>query len=638
MPELDLKTQDPKVDTQVVTGVIAGMNDYQDQSFVKDEEITKAKNVILDIDGISPRPGNSKNGDDGSDSRVYGGIGFYKSDGTRQNLRVSGGRLKKLDSGAWSAVDTDALTNANTTLVQARDQLFIFNGTDNLASYDGSAITVYTALTTPTGLGVAAQGTTGSTAYAYRVSAINAQGETLAASSVAIANGNATLDSTNFNRVTWTTVSGATGYNIWGRKATGVGHSYLGTVYGVTTYDDKGQDDPNPAILPPEGNNTGGVKGSIACFAISRLFVAGDPDNPSRLYWGGVASNITNFGNAPEGGGSTDVYKNDGSSIRAIIPFQGGVIVGKDNAIYKFTFTDEGLPRLEEITRSFGMISHRGAIAVENDIIFPAVKDGRLAFYSLGNQENYSSTVLRANELSIKVANLLKDVEFSRLDDTSAFYFNSIYGCAITTENGTYNNRIICLDTRFGAWFYWDGISPNSFWTYNSGSSVTLQWGDDNSGYVWNAFSTTKSDDGAAISVEFSTKSFNQDVPYRTKRYSDIYLQFKNISKSGGLSVDILTDGIEVSKSASLTSPSVGGLGVGAMLPGGFLAGEASGGTAGDANAADQIFKVYQPSLEARAVKFTFRSSVAELDYRFMGMWYDYMVLEREIDSSSIIY
>ena len=638
MLQLDTKIQDPKTETQTVTGVIAGMNDYQDQSFVKDEELTKAKNVILDIDGISPRPGNTKNGDDDGDSKVYGGMGFYKSDGTRQNLRVSGARLKKLTAGAWGEVDTDVLTNANTVLVQARDQAFIFNGTDNLASYDGTSITVYTALTTPTGLAVSPQGSAGTTAYAYRVSAFNAQGETLAAASVAIANGNATLDTTNFNRVTWNAVTDATGYNIWGRKASGVGHSYLGTVYGVLVYDDKGQDDPNSAILPPEGNSTGGVKGNIACFAISRLFVAGDPDNPSRLYWGGVASNIANFGNAPEGGGSTDVYKNDGSSIRAIIPFQGGVIVGKDNAIYKFTFTDEGLPRLEEITRSFGMISHRGAIAVENDIIFPAVKDGRLAFYSLGNQENYSSTVLRANELSIKIAHLLEDVEFSRLDDTAAFYFNSIYGCSITTEGGTYNDRIICLDTRFGAWFYWEGISPNSFWTYNDGDSVTLQWGDDNSGYVWNAFSTTKSDDGVAISVEFSTKSFNQEVPYRTKRYSDIYLQFKNISKSGGIFLDILTDGIEISKTASLTTASVGGLGAGAMLFGGFLAGEASGGTAGDASAADQIFKVYIPSLEARAVKFTFRSAVTELDYRFMGLWYDHMTLEREIDSDSIIY
>lgn len=638
MPELDSKVSDPKVETQAVSGVIAGMNDYQDQSFVKDEELVKAKNVIFDIDGVSPRPGNSYNGDTASDSKVYGGIGYYQADGTRENLRISGSRLKKKDGTTWTAVDTDVIASANAVLVQARDQLYIFNGSDNLRMYDGSTVTAYTELTTPTNLTVTPTGTTGSTAYSYRVSAINAQGETLACTAVAITNGNATLDATNYNALAWTAVTGATGYNIWGRKASGVGWTYMSTVYGVVAYNDKGQDDPIETVKPPEGNNTGGVKGSIACFAISRLFVAGDPDNPSRLYWGGVGSDIANFGNAPEGGGSTDIYKNDGSQIRAIIPFQGGVIVGKDNAIYKFTFTDEGLPKLEEITRSFGMISHRGAVAVENDVIFPAVKDGRLAFYSLGNQENYSSTVLRANELSIKIANLLKDIEFSRLDESAGFYFNSIYGCAITTEDGTYNDRVICLDTRFGAWSYWDGMTPNSFWTYNDGSSVKLQWGSDNTGYVWEAFSTTKSDEGTPISVEFSTKSFTQNVPRKYKQYSDVYLQFKNISKSSGIYLDILVDGVEINKTAQLTTTTVGGLGAGAMLPGGFLAGEASGGSAGDASTADQIFKIYDPSLEGRAIRFTFRSAVDELDYRFMGLWFDHMIIEREINSGNIIY
>jgi hypothetical protein len=34
---------------------------------------------------------------------------------------------------------------------------------------------------------------------------------------------------------------------------------------------------------------------------------------------------------------------NDGAIIRAIKPFQGGVMIWKDNAIYKFSFTDAGL-------------------------------------------------------------------------------------------------------------------------------------------------------------------------------------------------------------------------------------------------------------------------------------------------------
>lgn len=68
---------------------------------------------------------------------------------------------------------------------------------------------------------VVAQGTTGSTTWGYRVTAFSDTGETLASSETQITDGNATLSATNFNRITWTAVSGAVKYGVYRSTAGG---------------------------------------------------------------------------------------------------------------------------------------------------------------------------------------------------------------------------------------------------------------------------------------------------------------------------------------------------------------------------------------------------------------------------------
>jgi mRNA-degrading endonuclease toxin of MazEF toxin-antitoxin module len=60
-------------------------------------------------------------------------------------------------------------------------------------------------------------GATGAANYGYRVSAITQNGETTAGTGATTATGNATLDATNYNRVSWSAVAGATGYRGYGR-------------------------------------------------------------------------------------------------------------------------------------------------------------------------------------------------------------------------------------------------------------------------------------------------------------------------------------------------------------------------------------------------------------------------------------
>jgi hypothetical protein len=641
MPKIVANIQDPPLKDESISGFLGGLNTFQDETLLKDSELTEAKNILLSIDGIEPRPGTTAFGSNNSESRVLGGFAYYKSDGTREFLRMSGGKLYKKNGSSWDRIGTQTWTaTAKANFVQARDLVFIFNGVDALSYYNGSTITTYSALTTPVGLALATAGTAGTTTYSYRISAFNNTGETLACAAVTIATGNALLDATNYIKLSWTAVTGAVGYNVWGRKSTGLGETYLATVYaaGTDAYLDKGQDDPSTAILPPEANTTTGIICQKAVFGQSRIFAAGDPANPSRLYYSGVGSKITDFSFSETGGGATDIFKNDGAIIRDILAFQGSIIVWKDNAIYSFSIST-GIPTLLEITRSFGGIAWRASRHVENDVIFPARKDGRLAFYSLGNQENYSANILRTNELSIKVASKLNEVNVSGLPNACAFYFNNLYMCAVPKEGSSVNNRIWILDTRFGAWVYWEGPKINFFTTFiDTDNSEKLYYGGDDTGYIYQMFTTDRNDNGSAMSVEWATKSFNQKLFHKKKEYYDPTFQFKDITVSGALEGDIIIDGAIVNASFTVNQQTSGGSGFGAFKVGAYLFGLSPNGTASQALSSDTVVEVYTKQ-ESRAIKYRFRSNTVNARYKFLSINHTYAVLgEMRLSSSSRVY
>lgn len=92
---------------------------------------------------------------------------------------------------------------------------------------------------------VTATGSTGSTSYAYRISALNGLGETLASVETPISNGNAVLSNVNYNAVSWTAVPGASSYNVYGRTA---GAELKLTNVTATSYNDTGAATPNGAL------------------------------------------------------------------------------------------------------------------------------------------------------------------------------------------------------------------------------------------------------------------------------------------------------------------------------------------------------------------------------------------------------
>lgn len=100
-------------------------------------------------------------------------------------------------------------------------------------------------LSPPTGLAAVPTGS-GSTAYGYRVSAVNAAGETLASAEVTCQNAATLVPSTTYNTLSWNAVSGATGYNLYGR--TPGGELRILTNFAFQSYQDDGSITPSGAL------------------------------------------------------------------------------------------------------------------------------------------------------------------------------------------------------------------------------------------------------------------------------------------------------------------------------------------------------------------------------------------------------
>lgn len=620
--------------TEYIIGFSGGLNKLSDESLIKDNELSTSQNSVLVVDGIQKRTGSINYGSE-SGSRVYGGTAFYTSatSDNRWIIREGGIALKYYNaSGVPTSVSGATMTTSlRTEFAMARDALYVENGTDNLVKVTivGGVPTAstYTALTTPVNLAVTPAGTTGSTRYSYRVSAFNANGETLACVSVAITNGNATLTTTDKNNLTWDAVTNATGYVIYGRKAAadnGIGETKLATV-NTNAYSDTGVDTPSAILIPPEGNNTGGQKGTMITYALSRLFVAGDSANPSRLYYSAGGSQIDDFSTG-NGGGWVDIAKNDGDSITAIYFFQNVILIWKHRSIWKFSFTSAGLPSLELITNEIGCESYRTVKIVNNAVWFLAKKDGRAAIYSLGNVQNYFNA-LRTTEQSLKIStgSHLDSANVTYLDKACAYFFRNLYILCVAQGGSTTNSRCYVFDARFNAWVgWWDNITANAFFTYtDSSGNEELYYCAETTGYVVKMFTGTD-DNGTAISWKIQTKNFNQKFFDQYKIYRNPVFWFKDVS-NGAITGYIINDGVFNSGTFNISSL-ISGVSWGFDKWGTFKWGDSEGSASTSANS-DQPMEIIFNKV-ARSIKFELDEASPAGSFRFLGLSFKWLLLE----------
>lgn len=371
---------------------IRGLNTLVTNTQIKNNELSQALNVQLIEDGKvqCPRDGQAYFGNS-SGSKVTGIFPYYKSDGTNQLLRFSGSAMQKYNTGTsdWDNISGYTYTsNAEMFGVMAYDRLYLINETDPITYYDGSAMTSFTAISKPTGLGlVRTAGSSGSYTFKYKVAAYTESGETDPTSEQSITMSVDTLDSSNKITVSWTAATNADGYLVF-RESNGV-YYHLATLEGngSVSYLDDGSDSINEFVTPSATNTTGGVTGTYIAEYKDSLFIL----DGSRLHYSGGGDNIHDFSIAA-GGGFIDVAKNNGQDLTAAIKFKDVLLTFKEDQVYQFSFSTSGLPQISLVNNAVGCISPRSVIEVENDIFFLA----RRGVFTIGNQEGFAFDALRS--------------------------------------------------------------------------------------------------------------------------------------------------------------------------------------------------------------------------------------------------
>jgi len=134
-----------------ISSFARGLNKLVSNTQLKKNELSEAVNIQLIEDGKiqCPRDGQEYYGSE-SGSRVTGMAGYYKSDGTRELVRMCDTKLQKYNGSGWSDIPGFTYTDRlDADMITVYDNLYICNGTDVLTKYDGSSITSFTLLGDP---------------------------------------------------------------------------------------------------------------------------------------------------------------------------------------------------------------------------------------------------------------------------------------------------------------------------------------------------------------------------------------------------------------------------------------------------------------------------------------------------------
>jgi len=124
----------------VVMNPSKGLNNLVSPSLIDNKEFSDMQNMEYDEGGvIRKRAGYVAAGNALTAAR---GLGTFSTESSNYMVTIDGTQLKYRTSGNWSTATGDTFTAAkDTAFTQARLKLFIWNGTDGGAYFDGSAVT-----------------------------------------------------------------------------------------------------------------------------------------------------------------------------------------------------------------------------------------------------------------------------------------------------------------------------------------------------------------------------------------------------------------------------------------------------------------------------------------------------------------
>jgi hypothetical protein len=420
-----------------------------------------------------------------------GGSEYVKSDGTTELIVIADGKAYKSTDGGTITEVTGATFTAGLPcyFMQIAGYLYIANGTDNLARYDGSVLTTYTEISAPTNLAASrtASGlTSGVYGYYAEVTALNDVGETVGSTEASIST-NKLRDnwtpSTDKIVWSWTAASGASRYQLY--LADESGDETLLTSVTTTNFTDDGSLDLNPYVVPPLQNTTTAPKFKSMCVSGNRIWATNDSNAYGRytVYWSGTGQFMGNFSDF-YGGGWINLEKGGAENPVAVKHYQSGTGDGRPTvlcktpngrgAVWQLTIatatvgdTSFAIPSATKVVGSFGTESINGVVATNNDIAFP----NRKGWFSLGPEKNYYG-ILRTNEKSSNIRPYWRSLISGQIDEVCAYFYDAKIFISVPTSTAG-NDRIIVYDTERTNWSVDWSVGAKQFLEYTDSSLNT---------------------------------------------------------------------------------------------------------------------------------------------------------------------
>lgn len=502
-----------------------GLNTIQRPTRIKPSEASELLNLMLVDDGLpSPRWGTAVYGGaiTGA-SKIDGFAEYVKSDGTRELIVVGGGKV-------WRHTKSDdtEITGATFTagvkayFKQIKGFLYISNGTDPLARYDGTDLTKYVEIDAPTNVQLTGgAGVTGS-GYSYYavITALNAVGETTGSTEATITTKSARADWASADEkmtITWTASAGATRYQVYISDESG--YEVLLASTETNSYIDDNSTTPNPYVEVPDANTTGGPKFGPMELSGNRLWGTKDPNNKYRVYGTGTGPNMGVFSDF-YGGFWIDLEKGGRTEPQVVVDYRDGQ--GNSKATVLCT-TPEGtgaiwqvqlssatvgdvtfvIPSASKVVGSFGTSSPATAVIAANDVYFLNKK----GVFVLGNEKQFWG-VLRTNELSVKIRPYIESISMDKISNACAYYYNDKVFFSVST-NGSYNNRIFYYDRENMCWVADWSVGVNQFGEFTDSDGKTHFLGASSTdGYIIEFSENILGDRGVAFRTRYVGPQF----------------------------------------------------------------------------------------------------------------------------------
>jgi hypothetical protein len=306
-----------------------GVNTIQKASRIKPTEAAELLNLMLVDDGVpSPRWGTAVYGNPITGaSRIDGFSEYVKSNGEKELIVVGGGKVWRHTTSSDTEI-TGATFTAGTRAYfkQIKGYLYISNGIDPLARYDGSGLDTYTEISAPTNVQLTGGAGITGTGYSYyvQITALNAIGETTGSTEVSTTISKERIDWSEDNEymtITWDAVEGATRYQIYISDESG--YEVLLTSTEKNSYVDDNTATPNPYVETPDANTTGGPKFGPLELSGNRLWGTKDPSNKYRVYGTGTGANMGVFSDF-YGGFWIDLEKGGRTEPQVVVDYRNG--------------------------------------------------------------------------------------------------------------------------------------------------------------------------------------------------------------------------------------------------------------------------------------------------------------------------